>query len=356
MPPIGPDGKLARPRPKPKPSRSAPSSAPAADLAQQRHAAPPPKPQPRPNPAPSRAPVSDRDVDAQPHSSPPAHKQPLKQYTPRPIPKAAIRNEDARDEIRKAVNTSGPPKPHRPTPLERQLPRSGTFRHQELERRQAAQALQKLFEGKTVREQTEGRQSLQRLNLVSRPQPRTRRSTRHRVTIDLPGARGVHTGQKATVRNGSIDRVDHPKTAVEKVTDTILHELGSKLLGGGNRSTTQQLGVGFNADTSALGRKIATRGVLAGGRTALGALGSGLDRPSAGVESAIGKALVATGAIKGDTAKRIRKARGPLDVFVHGRRHGKDVSGADIVQGLGGPRQAGLAVDLATDPLMYLGV
>ena len=95
-------------------------------------------------------------------------------------------------------------------------------------------------------------------------------------------------------------------------------------------------------------------GILGAGEATLGTLGEALDRPLAAAEAGLGKGLVELGAIKGDTARKIRKARGPLTAFVKGRGR-KGVSGGDIVHGLGGPRQAGIALDLAADPLMWVG-
>lgn len=100
---------------------------------------------------------------------------------------------------------------------------------------------------------------------------------------------------------------------------------------------------------------VVRKGILAGGESTLGVAGDLLDRPLAGAESGIGKGLVSIGAIKGDTAKRIKHARGPLTAVIKGRGQ-TGVSGGDIVQGIGGPRQLGIGVDLLADPLMWVGV
>jgi len=99
-------------------------------------------------------------------------------------------------------------------------------------------------------------------------------------------------------------------------------------------------------------QETAKRGLYASGSAVLDAL----DRPLAGVESGVGKGLVELGAIKGDTAEKIRKARGPWKAFTKGRDWKKDVTGGDITGGLGVGREFGLGLDLALDPTMYVGL
>lgn len=99
-------------------------------------------------------------------------------------------------------------------------------------------------------------------------------------------------------------------------------------------------------------KRAVEHGALAAGSGVL----EGLDRPVGASEAVIGKALADSGVVQGKLAQKIKHAKGPVDVLLHGRSHTKDVSGADIAQSVGLPKQVGLGVDLATDPLLYAGV
>ena len=92
--------------------------------------------------------------------------------------------------------------------------------------------------------------------------------------------------------------------------------------------------------------------------TAQGLVHGGLaqfTRPVRAVQAATGKAAVEAGLIKGDTAKKIRKAPGPLGAFLANMNNRDVVIGSDITQGLFNAPQAGLAADIVMDPLLFVG-
>lgn len=103
-----------------------------------------------------------------------------------------------------------------------------------------------------------------------------------------------------------------------------------------------------------VGKKV--RKALQSGALATGsAVVEGLIRPVETVEAGLGKGALAAGLGDAQMRARLRKARGPVDVAVHGTRK-SDIHGGDLAEAVGLPRQAGIIGDLALDPLMYGGL
>lgn len=150
---------------------------------------------------------------------------------------------------------------------------------------------------------------------------------------------------KNTKPHNPIDVLEAPFKVAGKIAGTGV-KLATGNIGGLGRSHARAQQAGFAPSLSAtdfkLSKGVATaveKGALAGGSAVI----KGLSIPLEGVEYGVGKGLVRAGAIKGDTAKKIKKAK-----------FGQ-VTGADLVQGLGGPKQLGIAADLALDPVMWVG-
>lgn len=150
---------------------------------------------------------------------------------------------------------------------------------------------------------------------------------------------------KNTKPHNPIDVLETPFKVAGKIAGTGV-KLATGNIGGLGRSHARAQQAGFAPSLSAtdfkLSKGVATaveKGALAGGSAVI----KGLSIPLEGVEYGVGKGLVRAGAIKGDTAKKIKKAK-----------FGQ-VTGADLVQGLGGPKQLGIAADLALDPVMWVG-
>lgn len=80
-----------------------------------------------------------------------------------------------------------------------------------------------------------------------------------------------------------------------------------------------------------------------------------LTRPADYVRTAVARDLVEWGVIKGPTATKIRNAKSPIEAFLNKNDEKELVHGSDISQGVFKTPKAGLAIDILTDPLMYVG-
>lgn len=156
-------------------------------------------------------------------------------------------------------------------------------------------------------------------------------------------------------KKGTFKHNDKPHNPIEVLEAPI--KVAGKLAGAGVKLATGNVGglgagharaqrAGFAPSFSVSDFKPGKAVTTAVGKGALAtgsAVVKGLSIPLEAAEYGAGKGLVAAGAIKGDTAREIRKAK-------FGQIHGEH-----ITKGLGLPRQAGLGVDLTLDPIMWIG-
>lgn len=141
--------------------------------------------------------------------------------------------------------------------------------------------------------------------------------------------------------------------AIEDLRDAITEvniRTGGKALTDAEKFKTAGVPGGYNL------RETAKRGLFAGASTGGSALLRAVDTPAGVTLSALGKGLVEAGAIKGDTARKIREAKNPGEVVTQGRDWDEDVTGADLAKGLGLPKELGLPIDLVADPLNFAGI
>lgn len=173
-------------------------------------------------------------------------------------------------------------------------------------------------------------------------------------TVRLSSVYDPKTGERKQVFGGPMGYKD----VRDKTPDKILRFIGNHLGAGPAPIVAEKSGI-LPSGTSKTLNRLTKRGLLAGGRGVMEAL----IRPGQAVESGLGKTLVASGAIKDnsvdDVGHKIARSRGPWDILTKGNRYGLDTGGADILEGVTGSKGArtgGIFVDLATDPLMYVGV
>lgn len=121
---------------------------------------------------------------------------------------------------------------------------------------------------------------------------------------------------------------------------------------------------GYSAKTKAAGigaqrvkigkavQKTVESGALATGSAVL----EGLMRPVSATEAALGKGALYAGLGSPELREKLKNAKGPKEAFLEGRDHHKDITGGDLTEAVGLPRQAGILADLGFDPLLWLGV
>lgn len=124
--------------------------------------------------------------------------------------------------------------------------------------------------------------------------------------------------------------------------------------GGGQAPADRTLQTAGYANLDA--RQHLKRGLLAGANSTGSFALRQLDKPAGATMAAVGKGLAATGQLSPEAEKKIKKARGPWEVLKKGRRWDKDISAADVLEGVGLPKELGLPVDVGGDPLMYGGL
>lgn len=272
----------------------------------------------------------------------------------------------AKHKLRKQMTTAGPPKPRDPTPgpvIENERVKASpqgrrTYLREKREERQIKESVRDLFLTKSRKKQARAVIRLQKLHALERPEPvelAERFKTVYRDTDDnkrfsrrAPYLKSDKTDKLTRYRESG------PPSFAEKAIAAALGTVGDQLPGISSRRRTPIETATMGPDFAAPVRK----GMLAGGKAGLGFLGAALDRPSAAVESAIAKTLVAAGVgddKPGSVKWKIKRARDPVSALIKGRRHDKDVTGGDITESLGLGRKVGIVSTIVTDPLMYVG-
>lgn len=266
---------------------------------------------------------------------------------------ARVQNAGARDQLKTAAAKKGPPTPvrQRPADTERnkhyQTARGFRPTAEVKLQRQTTKDVKTLFNPKaSTRRQSQAVVRLRRSGLVgtqinpyvAKPTPGT--------SVALTRLRGVSASGASSIK---LPRYTKGSPTKPGLIPAVLKGL-----------THNRYAVNTVPSTKGMGLSIGNpaNGIIGGVGKPLGVLGQALDRPVGSALSIEAKALLAAGVVdrKSKLGKKIAKARGPLQVLLHGRRMGKDVSGGDLVQAVHLPRQLGLPAEIATDPVMWAGV